>query len=309
MISERELDEPNQDARVKETTIQIPMQDGHTNEARVYTNVAQSSKPRALVVLFHGGGWIGGTNRQMSFYSRPLAILHDAIIVNPSYRLAPEHKFPAAHHDAWDTVKWLAANAKQLGADPTQGFIVGGSSAGASLTIVTASRAVREKLSPPITGLWVSIPPLFSENTVPEKHKDLWFSREQNAKAPFFGANELEFALALYGPDFESRDFNPLTDKDSIPGHPSAFVQVAGLDPLRDDGLIYEKVLSENGVPTRLDVYKGMPHGFFGSLMTHLKQGRKCHINTIAGFGWLLKKDVDLEKTKEDIKEFKFFQE
>jgi len=86
--------------------------------------------------------------------------------VNVGYRLAPEHKFPTAQTDCWDAVKWLAAHASELGADPTKGFIVGGISAGGTTSAVVSVLAAEEKLSPPITGQWLCAPSLMDASCV-----------------------------------------------------------------------------------------------------------------------------------------------
>ncbi|KAL2062346.1 hypothetical protein VTL71DRAFT_6612 [Oculimacula yallundae] len=306
---ELEIDDANQDDRVEEKTISITMPDGHQNDARVYSPRHNSHGSRPLIVLFFGGGWVGGGIRQMSAYSRPLSLLYGAVVVNASYRLAPEYKFPTAHDGAWDAIKWLGTHSSELGADPAQGFIIGGSSAGGSIAAASGSRALRENLSPPLTGLWLNIPPIvLTDTTLPARYKDLWLSRTQNAESPTFGKTELDTAINIYQPDEKSATFNPLVDLKSIPLMPRTFLQVAGMDPLRDDGIIYDQILRDAGVETRLNAYKGMPHGFFGPYFTHLKQSQQHHVDVLEAFGWLLRQDQDSQKTREFAKGFKFFQ-
>ena len=178
-------------------------------------------------------------------------------MVNITYRLAPEHKFPTAINDAWDTVKWCAANASSsLGADSSKGFLLGGVSAGGNITAVVAQKAVEEGMSPPLTGLWLCVPLLFpSIDQVPDKYKELWFSHEQNKDAPVLNQDAIAAVGKHLEPDATSEWYSPYNVKNPHKGLPPAYIQVNGLDPLRDDGLIHEKVLREHGVKTRLDVW------------------------------------------------------
>ena len=81
-----------------------------------------------------------------------------AVCVNVEYRLAPDHPFPTWINDAWDALQWCAQHASELGADPSQGFIVGGGSAGGNIAAVLAHIARDEQLSPPLTGQYLSVP-------------------------------------------------------------------------------------------------------------------------------------------------------
>lgn len=122
-----------------------------------------------LIVLGFGGGFIAGSNKQMAREAQALVRLFGAVVVNISYRLAPEHKFPVGVQDGWDNLIWLAVHAQDLGADPAKGFIMGGVSAGASLAAVCARKAQVELLAHPLTGQWLGAPSLMQEEQVPEQ--------------------------------------------------------------------------------------------------------------------------------------------
>ncbi|KAL3481073.1 Alpha/Beta hydrolase protein [Aspergillus californicus] len=281
----------------EDSTISILMRDGHISELRI-TRSVKSSSGNPVVVLIFGGGFVMGTNNQSTVWARTIASLYNATVVQPSYRLAPEHKFPTAPNDIWDSVQWIAANESALDADLTNGFILGGASAGGNLSIVTAHRAVKENLSPPITGVLVSIPVCMSKETVPENYKDIWLSREQNANAPGSPGAESGGYEALYQPDFLSEDYSPFNSTAPFSALPRTYVQIAGLDVLRDDGLVYAKVLKDNGVDVRFDAYPGMPHGHF-NLWPHLKQSIKSQEDTIWHAGWLLRREVPRQRVQE----------
>ncbi|KAJ5120918.1 Alpha/Beta hydrolase protein [Penicillium bovifimosum] len=279
----------------QETLKTIPMRDGYESEIRVIKPPdVQPSTP--LVILIYGGGFIMGTNLQLVPWATATAALYGATVVLPSYRLAPEHKFPISHNDIWDTVKWLSTNASSLGADLSRGFIIGGSSAGANLSISTAHRAKRENLSPPITGVLASVPPCMTEETVPSKYKDLWLSHEQNALSPVCSAKDIEAWMKLFKPDYLSVDFSPLNSDVPLTGMPPTYVQVDGMDVLRDDGLIYERLLRDEGVPTRLDVYPGMPHGHW--LWPEHPLSTTSQIDVLCAIGWLLGQEPAREEVE-----------
>jgi len=269
-----------------ESTLKIRMRDGFESEVRIHKPANPPAKS-PLVVLYFGGGFVVGSNLQLGPYARAIAQLYGATVVTINYRLAPEHKFPTAPHDAWDSTVWLAENAASFGADPSAGFVIGGVSAGGNLTAVVAQKAVSEGLSPPITGLWVCVPVLLTHETVPEKEKHLFFSREQNAKAPVFNQHAIDAVDGYLGQDHKSPEFSPFNVPGAHKALPKSYFQVCGLDPLRDDGLIYERTLRENGVETKMDVYPGVPHAHF-SLVPQLKISQKASVDTIMNFGWLL---------------------
>jgi acetyl esterase len=98
------------------------------------------------LVFFHGGGWVIGDLDSHDVVCRQLA----DIVISVNYRLAPEHKFPAAIDDAIAATKWVAANAKQLGID-TSRLMVGGDSAGGNMTAVMAI-AARDGMAPKLAG-------------------------------------------------------------------------------------------------------------------------------------------------------------
>ncbi|KAJ4152171.1 hypothetical protein NW765_017680 [Fusarium oxysporum] len=267
------------------------MRDGHVHEVGVYKPQSLDTGP--LVVLIHGGGFCLGHYSHLSFYSRAPATLYGVTVVNIAYRLAPEFPFPTAPQDVWDSITALTkpAMAEELGLNLTKGFFIGGTSAGASLSAVVAQQWVTKELSPPILGVWLNIPMIFDAAIVPEEHKTLWFSREQNAHAMIIDAKAIEYVYKVYKPNIWSPDFSPFNSPRPHTGFPPVYTQVCGQDPLRDDGLVYERVLREHGVKTRLDAYPGVPHGA-ANLFPTITSSAKLHVDVLKGFGWLLGREV-----------------
>ncbi|KAI8675836.1 Abhydrolase-3 domain-containing protein [Fusarium keratoplasticum] len=284
-----------------EYTKNLIMRDGHVHEVGVYK--PQSLAPGPLVVLIHGGGFCLGHYSHISFYSRALAALYGVTVVNIAYRLAPEFPFPTAPQDVWDSLVALTSSnmADELGLDLSKGFFIGGTSAGASLAAVAVQQWVSQELSPPILGVWLNIPMIFDAAIVPGEHKALWFSRKQNADAMVINSKSREYVYKVYKPDIRSPEFSPFNSPNPHTGLPPVYIQVCGQDPLRDDGLVYERVLREHGVKTRLDAYPGVPHGA-ANLFPTLSSSKKHQVDVLQGFGWLFGKEMRDEECQAAMK-------
>ena len=280
--------------RYVSTTQTIAMRDGHDSEIRIFKPKDVPSGGSPLVILVHAGGFAMGTTRQMSPFAQGFSQLLGATVVNVTHRYAPEHVFPTAPQDIWDAVKWLSANAASLGADPQAGFILGGVSSGANLAAVTAQRAVKEGLSTPLTGVWVCMPCVLDKETVPPEYADVFISREQAANATLVDTQNLYSVIQTSEPDVRSPDWSPFNVSEPHKGMPPCYIQVSGADPMRDDGLIYERALRKAGVKTRLDVYPGVPHWHFG-FFPSLQASKKANVDAVRAVGWLLDKSPDHE--------------
>jgi acetyl esterase len=111
---------------------------------RIYTPAGAS--PHPVLVYFHGGGWVLCNLDTHDGTCRALANAAQCIVVSVDYRLAPEHKFPAALDDCYAATYWVAKNAANLGGDPSR-IAIGGDSAGGNLTATVALKA-RDEGSP-----------------------------------------------------------------------------------------------------------------------------------------------------------------
>ncbi|KAL1311508.1 hypothetical protein AAFC00_001631 [Neodothiora populina] len=272
------------------------MRDGYESTVAIFTPVSKPEGGSPLVVLLYGGGFLIGTCKDMAVWARACVTLYGATVVCPSYRLGPENKFPAAQNDVWDTLRWSIDNAASLGADPRKGFVLGGTSAGGQLSAVTAQKYVGEKLAPPLTGIWLSIPAILAHDFPPPKeYQDVFFSRDQNADAPILTSSAIDMIDEVYAMDHSSDMFSPFNAKNPHVGLPPTYFQVDGLDPLRDDGLIYERVLRAHSVTTRIDVYPGLPHSHW-SFFPGLRSTVKAQTDIVKGLGWLLGQDASPDK-------------
>ncbi|KAK1992600.1 alpha/beta hydrolase fold-3 domain-containing protein [Colletotrichum falcatum] len=281
-------------------SVNVKMRDGYLSETRIHKPPNPSGAKSPVIVLLYGGGFVMGDCHQLSGFARVAARLFNATVINLSYRLAPANPFPAAPKDVWDGLRWVAENARTLGGDASAGFILGGLSAGGNLAAVTAQKTVdgTQVLAPPLTGLWLCVPAIAEEDAVPAKYRDLLFSKEQNAEAPVLDAATFRRVTAAYAPDAGSPDYSPFNSGAPHKGMPPTFLQVAGKDILRDDGLVYERALREHGVDTRLEVYPGAPHGHIAFQGESVGSSVKARVDVYKGLAWLLNVSV----TEEDIK-------
>ena len=275
----------------------IPMRDGHKHPIRITKPAHPPVGGSPLVVCFHGGGFISGTIYNVAPYARGLAKLFGAVVVAPTYCLAPEHQFPQGINDAWDALKWVAAHASFLSGAPSQGFILSGGSAGANFVCVLAELAKSEMLEPRLTGLWSCMPVLFTEDqgsrdTIPEHYKHLWFSRQQIENTPIMNNNSGRTLLEYYNPDVRSPLWSPFNVASAFDGLPPTFIQVCGRDIIRDDGLMYERALRDHKTQTRLAVYPGLPHFFWG-IIPQYEASKAFMVDIATGFAWLLDRHLD----------------
>lgn len=279
---------------------EIAMRDGFMSSLKVHKPA--DSPPGPLIVLCFGGGFVGGTNDQLTKQARVLMRLFGATVVSIAYRLAPEHPFPASQHDTWDSMKWIAENAKGaiLNSDPKKGFLMGGVSAGGALTASFSRLFQDEPIAFPLTGQWLSVPSIMDPTHVPEKYKDYHISSEQFAQGAFLSREAREWMRKLSQWDISSPLRYAINSKTDISKQPPTYFQIDGADPLRDDGLIYDEMLKEAGVATKVDLYPGCPHahsaGFPGLNVTN-----KANVDTIVGFGWLLGKEVSREDAAKEL--------
>lgn len=280
---------------IKSTTLTYPTRDGAQVPAHLVQPTNPSPKGSPLIILIHGGGWSSGSASVAEFSARPLTQAYSAVCLAITHRLSPEHPFPTPVNDCWDALQFALAHAAEWGADPAgAGFIVTGSSSGANLAAALTLMSLDQNLSPPITGQNLVIPHLIPLNTPPPEHAELYLSWDQNATAPFFPRGPCLMLLDCYKPDTQDWRYTPYAYPGGVPSNqPKTAFQVCGLDPLRDDALIYEKTLRQKGVETRLWMYEGLPHSGW-SAWPGLEVSQRYYREHVEVFGWLLGREADL---------------
>ncbi len=228
---------------------------------RHYLPRGAAGQPLPGLVYCHGGGWVLGDLDSHDTVCRHLANAAQCAVVAVDYRLAPEHKFPAAVDDALAATAWVAAHAADLGIDP-QRIAVGGDSAGATLAAVTCL-AARDAGRPRLRYQLLIYPVTDFDMRTP--------SQEQLADGHLLTrGNQLWFqANYLRGPaDKADWRASPLKVA-SVAGVPPAFVLTASHDPLRDEGEAYARRLVEASIRVTSWRVPGQIHGFLpmGKLM------------------------------------------
>jgi acetyl esterase len=236
---------------------------GGTIRVRLYR--PRGDGPLPLVAYLHGGGWAMGTLDAFDPLCRALANASGALIASIDYRLAPEHPFPAAPDDARAAVRWLAAHAGELGADPAR-LGIAGDSAGGNLAAVTARRLRDDERSGDAGAGRGGLSPLRFQALIYPVCDSALNTPSYRDNGSGFGLSAASmkryWELYLDGADGRDPDASPLR-ADDLAGLPPAFVLTVRHDVLRDEGESYARALEEAGVPVELRRYDGAVHGFF----------------------------------------------
>ncbi len=217
---------------------------------RVYRPSGEPDLP--VLVYFFGGGWVLGQIETCDAICRTLTNLVGCACVAVGYRLAPEHKFPAAVEDCAAAVRWISSAAGSLGLDPSR-IAVGGDSAGGNLAAVTA-QTVRDV---PLVAQLLIYP-----NTRYRADTD---SLREMDDPTMFNRRSVDWYWSHYltsPADGTDPRVSPLLASD-LAGLPDALVITAEYDPLRDEGEQYADALASAGVVVERTRYDGVPHGFF----------------------------------------------
>ena len=207
-----------------------------------------------VLVYFHGGGWVIGDLDTHDTLCRQLAIGAGCAVVAVDYRMAPEHRFPAAVDDCLGATRWLRESAGRLGLDPAR-MAVGGDSAGGNLAAVVAI-AERDAGAPPLALQLLIYPATDQRRGAP--------SHTTNGQGYVLTKQTMDYFHDYYIDD-AAHDLDwrasPLLHPD-LSRLPPAFVLTAGYDPLRDEGLQYAQRLTEAGTSSTLVNFERQIHGF-----------------------------------------------
>lgn len=256
------------------------------------------------MVMAFGGGFVIGSLESSEPECRNWVKKFGGVAISVSYRqvietdlhragtkqdrLCPETPFPTGILDVHDAVKWIASNYHSFHADPKKGFVLAGTSSGATAVCATSHLYRDEAISPPLTGVYLSIPGLCLVDALPLKYRIKEKAWEQNKDAPIFNRATSNWLASFVNADTTDPLRSPLiwpTGHKDLPPH---YFDIAGGDLWRDVGLIYEEILrEENDLKTKVDIFPGLPHGFWA--MCPNAEFTKVHERTSEeGFRWLL---------------------
>ncbi|AIG98717.1 MULTISPECIES: alpha/beta hydrolase [Archaeoglobus] len=261
----RQLSQHERVERVEDRTIK-----GRNGDIRV--RVYQQKPDSPVLVYYHGGGFVICSIESHDALCRRIARLSNSTVVSVDYRLAPEHKFPAAVYDCYDATKWVAENAEELRIDPSKIF-VGGDSAGGNLAAAVSIMArdsgedfiKHQILIYPVVNFVAPTPSLL------EFGEGLWILDQK--------------IMSWFSEQYFSREedkFNPLASVifADLENLPPALIITAEYDPLRDEGEVFGQMLRRAGVEASIVRYRGVLHGFINYYPV-LKAARDA-INQIA---------------------------
>jgi acetyl esterase len=256
------MDEPAPTlARIENITIPGP---AGAIPARVYSNTGPDAP---VLTYFHGGGWVQGDLETHHGLCARIAQRAGIVVVAIDYRLAPEHRFPAAVEDCFAAYRWLRTNAAQVGGHSSR-VAVAGDSAGGNLSAVISQEAARAGV--PVPTCQVLIYPATEFELTTASHREL----EHGHIIP---RDRILWYADQYIPSMKDREdvrASPLRAK-SLKGQPPALVITAGFDPLRDEGKAYADRLRQDGVDVTYHEYTGQIHAFI-SLTKAIPQGMAC---------------------------------
>lgn len=233
----------------------IPGPDGEI-PVRIYRPATEGPHPG--IVYFHGGGFVICDLDTHDGACRRLVNATDAVVVSVDYRLAPEHRWPAAADDAAAATQWTADHAAELGIDPER-LAVAGDSAGGNLAAVVALQA-RDRGGPRL-AFQLLVYPVIDLAASRREHP----SQQDNAEGYFLTTAQMEWYRTQYLAE-DAHGEEPYASPikaPSLAGLAPACVITAEMDPLRDEGEAYAHALKAAGVPVTLYRAPGMFHGFF----------------------------------------------
>lgn len=265
-VTERDLDGPGGPLRI-----------------RIYRPAVVGVLP--AVVFLHGGGWVICDLDSHDAICRRLANGTSSVVVSVDYRLAPEHRYPAALDDAYAAVQWVASHTSDLGV-AAERIAVAGDSAGGNLAAAVCLRA-RDEAGPAIAAQLLIYPVLDHAFDTP--------SYAENADGYGVTRASMRWYWEQYLGDNDGSDpyASPLRAA-SLAGLPPAVVITAHYDPLRDEGDRYAARLTADGVDVRHLPFPGVHHGFFGSVEL-IARARDANEAAFAAFSDLLHPDLRQE--------------
>ncbi|MBE2262537.1 MAG: alpha/beta hydrolase [Burkholderiaceae bacterium] len=244
----------------RDETLTLAARDGHPIPARLVAPALPADGLLPVLLFFHGGGFTIGSTAAYDVLCRHLAHLAHCAVLSVDYRLAPEHKFPTAVDDAWDSLAWLRENAATLGLDG-QRLAVGGDSAGGTLAAVAALMA--RDAGWPLALQLLFYPGCASGTDTPSHHDFAHGFLLEAAHIRYFFGHYLRSEK-----DRTDWRFAPLDGVDDS-GHPRdldgvapVWMGLAECDPLVDEGVRFADRLRSAGVPVELEIYRGVVHDF-----------------------------------------------
>lgn len=250
------------------TDVSVPGETGAVR-ARVYRPTGNERAP--MVLLIHGGGWVSGSIEEVEPLARHLAAASGAVVVSTSYRLAPEHPFPAGLNDCEATLRWVLTEGGKHGGDPSR-LAIGGASAGANLAAVMTLRA------PPATFkaqlLFYGVLGNSFETASYQEFADGRFGLPRERMKMYFDL------YAGKNADINDAAITPMNGE--LKSMPPAWICAAECDVLHDDSVQFYEKLTALRSGDQFILAKGVNHGFINRVR-HLPLA-KTMVDSAAAF-------------------------
>jgi acetyl esterase len=255
LLGQQGRDRPDDGVAAEDSA--IPGVEAETELAiRIYRTQGLLGRLNPMVLYFHGGGFVTGDLDSHDASARAIARRTGAIVVSLAYRLAPEHKLPAAHDDAWAAWRWLNDNAESLAADPRR-LAVAGEDAGGTLALHIALTARDQNRSQPVHQLLIH--PIAGGDLETPSYGEMLRARPIGLPAMRW-----RFRHLLEDADGLKDKHIDVVSRHDLGGIAPATIILAGLDPLRSEGEALAEALESVGVPVSSWTYEGVTQGFFG---------------------------------------------
>jgi acetyl esterase/lipase len=223
--------------------------------------------PFPVIVYYHGGGWVIADLDTYDPSARALADKTGAIVISVAYRQAPEHKFPAAHNDAFAAYEWALNNAGSINGNPAK-VAVAGESAGGNLAAAVSMMAKEKGVKLPVHQLLVY--PIANYDFNSPSYKQ--YADAKPLSKPLM---QWFFDKYLNNPAEGNNPLISLVKAPDVSGLPPATVITAQIDPLMSEGKQYADKLKAAGVPVTFQNYEGVTHEFFG-MAAVVEQAKKA---------------------------------
>ena len=220
---------------------------------RIYRGQGAATAGAPALLYLHGGGWVIGNLDSHDEICRWFANIAACVVICPDYRLAPEHKFPAAVEDCRTVLSFMQDHAADLGIDAKR-IAVAGDSAGGNLATVLSLIAREDKH--PLTAQLLLYPNTDAAQTADSYRRFAEGFGLTAATMAWFRDHYIRDAA-----DIDDWRVSPLKSA-SLAGAAPAFVAIAGHDILADEGEAYARRLQDDGVPVVLRRWPGQIHGF-----------------------------------------------
>ncbi|KAH4089077.1 hypothetical protein HBH70_026440 [Parastagonospora nodorum] len=261
--------------------------ENHVIPVRVWQPKYPTTHPRDVSLAIHGGGWSMGDEYADSFMVRALVQKLNMTVVTLDYRLSPDTTYPGPFQDVLTVFKWVLnrpgaiyPDGESQGARPDHDIFVCGFSAGANLAAALCLWARENKLLSKIRAQILFSPAVchYKCYSIAQERHDCELKSFYTAGSPLLDREVLASFWDNYVPDLamvaDSTYVSPLLETD-LSNLPSSYIQVAGADPLRDEGIAYAEALRRAGVKVKLEVYPGLPHAFQSEIVG-MKSGQKA---------------------------------